>query len=804
MGDRWKPDDLEDSRYVWLPVEFPAEENLVLRRYSNWTLDELEGKGEITIATAFAPHYQTIEELKASLPSTLDIVVGGSPVNGSPVSWQNIDTSQKEFGNVTVKGKLTNYDREISLTFTIMDESTIYFFDCTVEESAYHSQLAQALPGLRNAQPDGPYSAESGAGFLTQPGTDHDVHTGSGIFENGWWAKKDKTIEYGFTLQPGEYTLYAGFQEWWDVTRPTKIMVSGTDEQDQTVEIASHNFTLESWNKKSVQDVAFTVPEGLTGPVVVRISKTGGADPVLSWLAITDNTPPAKYTIGVEGGTADKQQAVAGDTVTITAAAPPQGKVFDCWTADPMLDFANDKEPETSFVMPQADVAITALFKDILPAEHPITVAAIENGAVEASLSAAAQGETVFVTVTPSAGYRLVEGSLQGNGVPIEGGSFVMPDEPVEITATFEPAVYSLQVQPSENGTVAIEGDLETACAGQTVQLLVTPAEGYQLTPGSLQVNGLAVADNSFIMPYADAVISAQFEALETPEVSYGVQIAEMTNGSITADKITALGGEVVTLTVTPAAGYRLVPASLKCNGAVLEQPQFTMPNQDVTITAEFERITYRISLMAMTHGTVSVDRKTAAPGEIVTVTVTADKTYQLAEGSLKANDVLIKQNQFTMPEEDVAITAVFEKVNIPPASSSVPAESTPSSQPSSASSRPQPTSNPGGAPAPSQASSRPASTTVRPGASSSSAPQSAGVKTEEKISSSSSSKPASSSSSLPKSSAQSLAENPVPATAPSSSNNAVVVGVILAALLAAGGISLFLVIKKRRGASSK
>ncbi len=48
MGDRWlTPDmggELGDSRYVWLPVEFGENYLMTLREYSNWTLDELEGK----------------------------------------------------------------------------------------------------------------------------------------------------------------------------------------------------------------------------------------------------------------------------------------------------------------------------------------------------------------------------------------------------------------------------------------------------------------------------------------------------------------------------------------------------------------------------------------------------------------------------------------------------------------------------------------------------------------------------------------------------------------------------------------
>ena len=54
----------------------------------------------------------------------------------------------------------------------------------------------------------------------------------------------------------------------------------------------------------------------------------------------------------------------AGDTVNISAGAPPEGQVFDKWVATGVtLDSPNDAD--TSFTMPGNAVALTASFKDI-------------------------------------------------------------------------------------------------------------------------------------------------------------------------------------------------------------------------------------------------------------------------------------------------------------------------------------------------------------------------------------------------------------------------------------------------------
>lgn len=40
MGDRWTPDNLADSRHIWLPIEW-EKGNPVIRWYPNWTLSKL-------------------------------------------------------------------------------------------------------------------------------------------------------------------------------------------------------------------------------------------------------------------------------------------------------------------------------------------------------------------------------------------------------------------------------------------------------------------------------------------------------------------------------------------------------------------------------------------------------------------------------------------------------------------------------------------------------------------------------------------------------------------------------------------
>jgi hypothetical protein len=75
----------------------------------------------------------------------------------------------------------------------------------------------------------------------------------------------------------------------------------------------------------------------------------------------------------------------------------------------------------------------------------------------------------------------------------------------------------------------------------------------------------------------------------------YKVKVDPMTGGSVTASPAIERTGQLVTLTVTPADGYRLKSGTLKVNngtvGVIGEGSTYTflMPDANVTVTAQFE-----------------------------------------------------------------------------------------------------------------------------------------------------------------------------------------------------------------------
>ncbi len=67
-----------------------------------------------------------------------------------------------------------------------------------------------------------------------------------------------------------------------------------------------------------------------------------------------------RFTVTVEGGTADKATAKEGDTVTVTLEA---GKTFDAATSDPEVEIT-EGEGVVTFTMPASDITVTVTYTD--------------------------------------------------------------------------------------------------------------------------------------------------------------------------------------------------------------------------------------------------------------------------------------------------------------------------------------------------------------------------------------------------------------------------------------------------------
>ncbi len=324
---------------------------------------------------------------------------------------------------------------------------------------------------------------------------------------------------------------------------------------------------------------------------------------------------------------------------------------------------ANNVEVKNNaFTMPKASVTVFAEFEK---QHHSITYRPAENGSAS-GLETADYGDIIAISVIPKSGYRLETLSvktLSGEEVSHDGTRFIMPDEPVVISATFEKIDYSINYRISGEGKVT---GVKTAYSNDNITLTVTPNTGAVLESISVtDENGDTVAlnDNTFRMPEGNATVTAKFTSTE-----YGITYGETEHGSITG-YTTANYGSTVTVNATPDDGYQLDTLTVtdsKGNEADVKGNSFTMPASDTTVTATFKKISSKVVYIKTANGAVS-GPETAEYGDTVSVSPIAAVGSELTALSVKTlsgGDIELTGNSFAMPDETVVVKAQFDKVD--------------------------------------------------------------------------------------------------------------------------------------------
>ena len=135
--------------------------------------------------------------------------------------------------------------------------------------------------------------------------------------------------------------------------------------------------------------------------------------------------------------------------------------------------------------------------------------------------------------------------------------------------------------------------------------------------------------------------------------------------GTATSDKTTATAGDTVKLTATANSGYRFTGWTFSDNitGADSSSANttFTMPAGNVTVTANFKQV-YTVTVNASAGGTATADKTTAVAGEAVTLTATPNSGYHFDRWNIVSGTITIQNNQFTMPDGNVEIQAIFDR----------------------------------------------------------------------------------------------------------------------------------------------
>lgn len=321
--------------------------------------------------------------------------------------------------------------------------------------------------------------------------------------------------------------------------------------------------------------------------------------------------------------------------------------------------------------------------------------------------------DTVSVTTTNGEGYVLelacvVSGNKYTFTIPASYKDSVhtVQAEDVVVTVTFKKGEYTLTkaTDCETNGTIAVNGQVTTETSftynyQDSVTITATPNNGYYVAgitavcgdgAHKFTVSGTKPATDTavgapltlaFKMPACDLTYTVDYE-----KIDYSVTtVFDATQGDVTtAPAGIAQIDDIVTVTVTPKTGYRLVSLTATyANGeksCVLTEIgtnvyTFTMPAAAVTVTAIFDEVAYKATLKVEGEAYVSLNGQHAEfimeqYLDTVVVSVTPSAGWELVSvivdgGKVKVNETVKPTGgdyTFTMPNHDVTIEVKLEK----------------------------------------------------------------------------------------------------------------------------------------------
>ena len=170
-----------------------------------------------------------------------------------------------------------------------------------------------------------------------------------------------------------------------------------------------------------------------------------------------------------------------------------------------------------------------------------------------------------------------------------------------------------------------------------------------------------------------DTEIKALWENSVITPTTYTVTVSNDGKGTGTATPSTAAAGTMISLTATPNEGYRFKEWQVISGGVAIKDDKFLMPNDNVEVKAIFEEdappapTEFTITVKTDGNGTASASPDKAVAGTEIRLTATPNTGYHFKEWQVISGGVTIKDNKFTMPNDNVEVKAIFEK-DAPPA----------------------------------------------------------------------------------------------------------------------------------------
>jgi uncharacterized repeat protein (TIGR02543 family) len=170
----------------------------------------------------------------------------------------------------------------------------------------------------------------------------------------------------------------------------------------------------------------------------------------------------------------------------------------------------------------------------------------------------------------------------------------------------------------------------------------------------------LAVGTSTVTVEYFHGKVNYCDVSIQLIETTFSISTSAGTGGSLSANYTKAAAGTVVTLTPSANTGYQFSSYTKSPSSLSISNNKFTMPSQNVSITANFSKRSYSITKSVNPAGSGTVTGAgTATYGDTVTLSQTPAAGYLFTGWS--SSDVTVSNNKFTMPAKNVSIVANYK-----------------------------------------------------------------------------------------------------------------------------------------------
>ena len=431
---------------------------------------------------------------------------------------------------------------------------------------------------------------------------------------------------------------------------------------------------------KDTGEISGTPTADGTAKFTVTAENSAGSDTKELSITIT-KAAPAEHTITVTtegGGTASASlaKAAAGTEITLTAT-PNEGYHFKEWQViSGGVTIVDDK-----FTMLDTNVAIKAIFEEDTPplptdpakpsirvagtytyngSVHTATVNGYDPATMDISGNTATDAGDYTVRVTSKTG-KWADGSTEAVTAAWSIGKAAQ-EAPIGLNG-----VAPTTEGGSDGKITGVDATMEYRAESETIYTACTGIEIENLSAGDYFVR-YAEDHNHFASPDAEVTVGE------------GASLADCTitfnagGGSGSMDSVTV---KAETNYILPACGFT-APADQEFKAWEIGGTEYKVGDSytvlgDTEIKALWENsvitpTTYTVTVANDGNGTGTATPSTAVAGTEITLTAMPKTGYHFKEWQVESPaGLVITNNKFTMPNDNVEVKAIFEK-DAPPA----------------------------------------------------------------------------------------------------------------------------------------